>query len=423
MFFSKQKPHIPDIPSAWLVGITIGLIALIGLFAIFFLHTEILLILFAGVFLGMAIKPLVLRLNRWGIPKEIGAVLVFFFFLVLVGLFIGLAFPLLANQTADLTDIFSQGYTDLYNKLNESPNVVIHQFLRTLPKNLFEFGATTVTPQGDAPPEAGMAEFGGELGQMLDAALGIIFVFFLAIYWAVEEERFKLIIVLLSKQQQSFIQSTLDRLEKRISHYLNGLGLLSLIIGGASFVGYLLLGLPYALVLAVFAGIMEAVPMIGPTIGAIPAFIIGLSISPGTAIAVVVLTMVIQAVENTWLLSRIMGASTGVPPFITLIALAAFSTLFGLAGALLAIPIAAVIQVLYESIIEYRRSQVSEDFGRDWTSTLRYQIKELVQDISTTPSDQQPIVHSEVEHLKDSLESIAVDLDTLLKSSASEELP
>lgn len=419
---TKQKPHIPDIPTVWLVGITIGLIALVGLFVIFFLHTEILLILFAGIFLGTAIKPLVVKLNRRGIPKEIGATLVFFSLLAVVGLFIRLALPLLANQTADLTDIFSQGYADLYENLSDVPNVIIHQFLRTLPKDLMEFGAGQTSPDSGATANT-LAAFGQELQQILGTALGIIFVFFLAIYWAVEEERFKLIAVLLSNQQRDFIQSTYDRLEKRISHYLNGVGLLSLIVGGASFIGYLLLGLPYALVLGVFAGIMEAVPMIGPTIGAIPAFIIGLSISPSTAIAVVVITVIIQAVENTWLFSRVMGSSTGVPPFVTLIALAAFSSLFGAAGALLAIPIAAVFQVLYEAIVEHRRSQVSEDIGRDWIGSLRYQIKELVRDISTKSRDDQPEVQADLDHLQDTLESIAMDLDTLLQRTANEELP
>ncbi len=188
-----------------------------------------------------------------------------------------------------------------------------------------------------------------------------------------------------------------------------------MIIGAASFIGYLLIGLPYAFLLGIFAGIMEAVPVIGPTLGAVPAAIVAMSISPGAVIAVIVVTILIQAVENTWLVSWVMGKSTGVPPFVTLIVLIAFSTLFGIAGALLAIPIAAVVQALYESIIEQHRKLQGEEMGRDQFSAMRYKLRGLIEDIPLKKVPKDEAIKNQVEDIEDQLETIALDLDALMQ--------
>jgi hypothetical protein len=183
---------------------------------------------------------------------------------------------------------------------------------------------------------------------------------------------------------------------------------------------YLLIGLPYAVILAVFAGIMEAVPVIGPTLGAVPAIIIALSVSPGAAIAVIVVTVLIQAVENIWIFPRVMGSSVGVPPFLTLIAMLVFTSLFGATGALIAIPATAVGKAVSDVVIEYLGSQRREAIGRDRLGALRYDLQELVSDIRSESRNRELLESGELFELEDSLEAIALDLDTLLEQSSSE---
>jgi len=122
--------------------------------------------------------------------------------------------------------------------------------------------------------------------------------------------------------------------------YIRGQGILSLAVGLAAFVSYTLIGLPFALVLSIIAGLMEMIPVFGPVLGAIPALLVALSVDPGKAIWVLVATGVIQMLENAWLVPRIMNHSMGVNPIITILSLVAFSSVFGFPGALLALPLA-----------------------------------------------------------------------------------
>jgi hypothetical protein len=121
--------------------------------------------------------------------------------------------------------------------------------------------------------------------------------------------------------------------------------------------------LPYTLVLALIAGFMEMVPIFGPALGAIPALLAALSTDPSKAIWVLIATGLIQMMENIWLVPRVMKNSMGVNPIIILLSLVAFGSVFGFAGALLALPLAAIIQLIVDRIfspVESSSRQFSE---------------------------------------------------------------
>ena len=148
------------------------------------------------------------------------------------------------------------------------------------------------------------------------------------------------------KKAREFLQLA----ESKLGGYIRGQGLLCVRWDGG-FNRLFLIGLPYVLVLAIFAGVMEMVPIFGPALGAVPAFLVALSIDPSKAIWVVVATAVIQMLENAVLVPRIMRHSMGVNPIIVLLSLIAFSSVFGFIGALLALPLAAIIQLLVSRMV------------------------------------------------------------------------
>jgi hypothetical protein len=163
---------------------------------------------------------------------------------------------------------------------------------------------------------------------------------------------------------------------------------------------------------------MEAVPMIGPLIGAVPAALVALSIAPDRLLWVIVATVIIQQLENTLLVPRIMKKTVGVNPFVTLLALFACSSLFGIAGALMAIPIAAIIQLaLNHFVFQSVTVELEVSEGRDYASRLRYEAQDLIQDLRKQSrrkkrgSDQTVM---QIEQLMDEIETITTDLDTLL---------
>lgn len=413
---------LPEIPLSWLVISTLVVLGMMGLFILVMLHPKVLLILFAGLFLGIAIRPAVDWMARRGLPQEVGAALIFITILLLLGLFIGFVLPLLVAQTVNLSTALSVGYTQIRQSLLIGPSLLLRQVVQTLPEDLQLF-QRTLSQSTQVGEESNLDGLGMLVGQVFGIGLETIFVFFLAVNWSVEGDHFLHTVLLLSNHHREFIREKVLDLEDRVSSYLTGLGLLSLIVGTMALVGYLIIGLPYAIILAIFAGIMEAVPVIGPGIGAIPAIIVALSISPGAAIAVVAVTAIIQAAENTWIFPRVMGSSLGVPPFLTLIVMLIFSTLFGLVGAFIAIPVTAVAKVLLEAVVEYLRERARDEMGRDRTSAMRYEIQELISDIRSQSRKRRSGENEELLELEDALETIALDLDILLQTTNAEKLP
>jgi predicted PurR-regulated permease PerM len=186
---------------------------------------------------------------------------------------------------------------------------------------------------------------------VLRGILSTLAIFLLAYYWN-QESNFvvRALFRIAPPKRQKRIREIFQLAESKIGGYVRGQGLLCIVVGCAAFISYFLIGLPFTLVLGVFAGVMEMVPIFGPALGAIPAFLVALSIEPSKAIWVVVATGIIQMMENAFLVPRIMKNSIGVNPIIVILSLIAFTSVFGFAGALLALPLAAIIQLLVSEV-------------------------------------------------------------------------
>ena len=135
-------------------------------------------------------------------------------------------------------------------------------------------------------------------------------------------------------------------IEVKVGAYLRGQGLVCLTMAAIAAAAYGLLGLRYAVVLGLVAGVMEALPVLGPVLGAIPPLGVALVTEPGKTPWVLGAAVLMQQAESYLLVPRIMDKSVGVHPLVTLLAIAAFGSVLGLAGAVLAIPLAAIVQML-----------------------------------------------------------------------------
>ena len=158
--------------------------------------------------------------------------------------------------------------------------------------------------------------------------------------------------------------------------------------------------------------------MIGPLLGAIPAALVALSVAPVKLIWVIVATVIIQQLENSLLVPRVMRKAVGVNPFVSLLSIFAFSSLFGIAGVLMAIPIAAIIQLLLNRFVfdpGTRESQVPA--GRDYASWLRYEAQDLTQDLrkqARLKKGGSDLRVKQIDQMMDEIEVITTDLDALL---------
>ena len=158
--------------------------------------------------------------------------------------------------------------------------------------------------------------------------------------------------------------------------------------------------------------------MIGPLLGAVPAALVALSLGPDKLIWVIVATVIIQQLENSLLVPRVMSKAVGVNPFVTLLAIFAFSSFFGIAGALMAIPMAAIIQlVLNHFVFQPSTTEPEVSPGRDYASRLRYEAQDLANDLrkqarlNKRGSD---LRVKQIDQVMDEIETITTDLDALL---------
>ena len=143
-----------------------------------------------------------------------------------------------------------------------------------------------------------------------------------------------------------------------------------------------------------------------------PAALVGLSISGGKFFGVVIAITAIHLTDNFFLAPRIMGHSVGLHPIVTLLALVGFGTLFGIPGAVLAILLASMLQMLLDRFLLSREAQTAAPIaGRDHLSLLRHEAQELLQDVRQNLRRKDEASTPKNDHFEESIETIAVDLE------------
>lgn len=388
---------------------------------------DVVFLLFVAIVISTAIKPAVENLQRLGIPRPAGIIIVYVLGITLLVVMLIVAAPLVGEQVARITSAIPGVYRDLRDNMLQTSNLFTWRLGLALPD---QFPLMTGSPEASDDSVPGVRDAINMVSPVAQALFGILVTFVLAFYWTVEGERIKhAAFMTLSMERRENARELIATLEAQLGRYIVGQGLLMASIAVISLVGYLVMGLPYALVLALFAGLMEAVPLIGPGLGAIPAAAIAYSISPNLAIWVIVFTLVLQQIENNVLVPRIMRRSVGVHPLVTLLALTALGTFFGVIGAIVAVPLAAILQLLFFRYVVERQHGGTETLeGRDLFSVIRYEAQELLKDlrrqVRSGGEDEDPSAAAEEEHspIVDELEAIAAELSTLLVESRNGEI-
>lgn len=177
----------------------------------------------------------------------------------------------------------------------------------------------------------------------------------IAIYMSLDWENLKIgFISLFPKHLEDIVDETIVEIENNVGSWIKGQLLLMLIIGVASFIGLWVLGVKYAAGLGLLAGVFEAIPNIGPFLSAVVAGLIGFSDSPIKGIGVISLFIVIQQLENNFIVPKIMGKASGFRPLIILLALLIGGRFFGVVGAICAIPVVMVVSTILKKFLGYK---------------------------------------------------------------------
>jgi len=259
--------------------------------------------------------------------------------LVVVGGLTLLAGPFAVQASALVTDL-PRYAIELQTRLPQVQNILAGYGVQTDIKA----SATTALEQGGTEVLKQLLTKVTELGGLLFDALLLLVI---SVYFVADGARFrKRSLALVPAGQRNRALFVEDNVARVLGGYLRGQLTLAAIIGVATGVGMSLLGMPYAIVLGVLAGLLELVPMFGPILSAVPALVVALFLPFPTVMWVLLFFLGIQQVENNVLAPRISGHAVGLHPLGAMFALLAGFQLAGVIGGLFAVPIAGVLWVL-----------------------------------------------------------------------------
>jgi predicted PurR-regulated permease PerM len=185
-----------------------------------------------------------------------------------------------------------------------------------------------------------------------EIAIGTFFVFACAAYWIFErDDAVRLVTSLLPRSRRKVVRDTWDLIDLKLGAYVRGQALLILLVATVLSICFWAIGLPFWLLIAVFAGVVEIVPVIGPFTAGALAVGVGLTESVEVGVAAGVIVLVVRLLEDYLVIPRVLGDAVGLSPLLVIVAVAGTAILFGELAVLLAIPLAAALATLFEVVV------------------------------------------------------------------------
>lgn len=305
-----------------------------------FIIKNILLILIISVITASAMDPLADYLQKKRIPRGLSVLLVY---LVFVGVIVLILFMLVPPIVQEFQAISKSNF---YDAFREKVGVFKHTLDdlgigQSVQNNLKTIAAT----------------FSNTLFQttkgVVTGFVSVITILVISFYLTIEENGMKSFIKnLVPFKHQSYAMNLTNRIQKKMGSWVLGQIILSAVIFGLTFIGLSILRVDFALALALIAGLLEIVPYIGPFVSAIPAVFFAFLQSPALAVAVIILYIVIQQLENHIIVPVVMSKSVGINPVLVILGILIGGTLAGIVGALIAVPIISGVSVFLNDLWE-----------------------------------------------------------------------
>jgi len=355
---------MPNMGKEFNISITSGtifkaLLIMAGAY-VFWLLRDLALLVLTAIVIASAIEPGVAFYMRWRIPRFLAVlivyVLVFGSIFVLLYLFV----PPIISDAADFISVLPQ-YVNTFSMpsplsgiSNATDLLGSQQHLQELVKNLFSLQGVFSVGAGGVV-QLLVTFFGGIMSLMLVVVLS----FYFALQDTGVDDFLRLVMPV---SQEEYAISLWKRAQKKIGLWMQGQLLLSVIVGILVYLGLLIIGIPYALLLAVFTAFAEIIPIFGALIAGLLAVIIAFS-EGGVALAAIVagLYVVVNQFEANLIYPLIVKKVVGIPPLLVIVALIAGYTLVGFLGVLLSVPVAAAaLEFLSDFDKRKRREHVRE---------------------------------------------------------------
>jgi predicted PurR-regulated permease PerM len=322
------------------------ILILLGLLFLYLIR-DVVVLLFMSVIIVSAIDPAVNWLQKKKIPRGVSVLGIYIFMFAILSLAVSFLIPPIINQSEEFIKSYPQ-YSEKFDaflgpmkdffQLNQS-NFNFQSAIGEISKSFSNISANV---------------FSTTIG-VFSGFISILVVLALAFYMAAKEDAINQFIVLIApKNHKTYAANLTGRIKDKIGRWMLGQIVLMFIIFILDSIGLYLVGIPFPLVLGLFAGIMEIIPYMGPIISAIPGVLLGFLISPATGFLALLVYLAVQQFENYVIVPQIMKKAVGLNPIAVILALMAGIKLAGVLGAILAIPVATAVGLFIGDMMDER---------------------------------------------------------------------
>jgi predicted PurR-regulated permease PerM len=325
-------------------------VLIIILLAFAYAIREVFVLFIVALVLATALDPMVDKMATRRIPRTLSVIMLYIVLFGTIALILALIIPALVNQVNELSSSFPslyQKFVDEFTALRDiSANAgfqnSISNFLQSLQMNVGKAGTSIF----------------GAITSFFGGLIAFIAILIMTYYMLSEENGMKKFFTNIAPvKYQPFINQLLIKVQFKLGGWLRGQLLIMLIVAVTDFIGMSIIGVKYALVLALFAGLLEIVPLVGSTIAAIPAVFVAFTLSPLKGILTLILFFVVQQIQNNFISPKVMKSNTGLHSVVTIVVLLIGGKIAGLLGILLAIPVTLIIMTIYSEIWGKRRAE------------------------------------------------------------------
>jgi predicted PurR-regulated permease PerM len=309
----------------------------------------VLLLMALALVTAVGLDPVVSGLQRRGVPRWLGVVLVSLGTLAVLGAFLALAIPPLVDEVKSLVHSAPHYVQSLQSKSSVLGRLIRKFDLVSGIKKALSGGGLSAVGSGIV----------GAGKTAVSVVSGIVIVVVLTIYFLADMPRVKRTINrMVPRSRRARTAALVDEIFARVGGYVLGNVLTSVIAALGTLVWLEIFSVPYPVLLSVFVGFMDLIPMVGSTIGGIVVSLVALTVSFPVAVATAIFYIVYRQAEDYLITPRVMSRTVRVPGIVTVIAVLIGGSLLGIIGALIAIPIAATIDLILEEVV-YRRMDLS----------------------------------------------------------------
>jgi predicted PurR-regulated permease PerM len=296
---------------------------------------------FLGLVIAAAMRPGIEWLYERRVPRSVGLAIHYLALAGVVALFLWLVVPRAVTQVGDALGNVPTSSTEL-NKATKNSTGIKHELLRAVQKRLQKL------PTASSAVHASI----GVTKAAFEVLIGIFFTFAVAAYWIFERDRARRVLLsLLAHDQRKTVRDTWDLIDAKLGAFVRGQLVLIAFVGTLLSLLFWAIGVPFWLLLGIFAGIVEIIPVIGPLAAGVVAVAVGLTVSWQVALGAGLAVLGVRLLEDYVVVPRVLGHAVGLSPLVVLVSVTAIGLLLGGVYILLAVPIAAVLVTLVDVIV------------------------------------------------------------------------